>query len=172
MIFKALSSGSFVIGERRVACALGRNGVVAAALKREGDGKSPLGRFPLRRALYRSDRLDPPRTALPLTALGPLDGWCDAPEDPAYNRPVVHPYPASAERLWREDSIYDLIVVLGHNDDPVVKGLGSAIFLHVARPAFTGTEGCVALGLHDLLEVLRLAAPGDALEILGEPLTA
>ncbi|WP_211488879.1 L,D-transpeptidase family protein, partial [Escherichia coli] len=81
--------------------------------------------------------------------------WCDAPDDPNYNRPVKHPYRASAEKMWREDHLYDLVVILGQNDDPVVPGAGSAIFFHLAKELETGfrpTEGCVALRLPDMLQ--------------------
>ncbi len=148
----------------RVRCALGRGGVRAG--KREGDGATPVGRFPLRRVLWRADRLDrPPVTGLPARPIAPDDGWCDAPDDPAYNRPVTRPYPASHETLWREDGVYDIIVVMGHNDDPVVPGLGSAVFLHVARPGWTPTEGCVALARDDLLRLLEACGPDSALTV-------
>jgi L,D-peptidoglycan transpeptidase YkuD (ErfK/YbiS/YcfS/YnhG family) len=166
LIFTAKSEGAFELGGRLTRCALGLAGVVAAAGKREGDGASPLGVWPIRRALYRPDRGPAPATALPLAAIGPTDGWCDAPDDRAYNRPVALPYPASAERLWRDDELYDLVAVLGHNDDPPVPGLGSAIFLHLARPDYSLTEGCVALSRPDMLELLRLARPGSALAIV------
>jgi L,D-peptidoglycan transpeptidase YkuD (ErfK/YbiS/YcfS/YnhG family) len=142
-------------GGRRMRCALGRAGTSAA--KREGDGTTPVGRFPFRRVLYRPDREPPPPTRLTSEALTVADGWCDAPDDPAYNRPVRLPYPASAESLWRADGVYDLIVPLGYNDDPVRAGAGSAIFLHLARPDFAPTEGCVALARADLLAVLEAA---------------
>jgi len=139
--------------------------VVEARDKREGDGKSPLGIWPIRRVLYRPDKSGPPDTRLPTKALERDDGWCDAPGDPAYNQPVKLPYPASAERLWRDDPVYDLVVVLGHNDDPPVAGLGSAIFLHLARDGYPGTEGCVALARADVEALLAAARPGDVVEI-------
>jgi L,D-peptidoglycan transpeptidase YkuD (ErfK/YbiS/YcfS/YnhG family) len=166
LIFTAKSDGAFDLGGRFVRCALGPNGVVAAADKREGDGKSPLGVWPIRRVLYRSDRGPAPATGLPLAPIARSDGWCDAPGDPAYNRPVALPYPASAESLWREDQAYDVVVVLGHNDDPPVPGLGSAIFLHLAKPGYPPTQGCVALAREDVLELLRLAEPGSAVAIV------
>jgi L,D-peptidoglycan transpeptidase YkuD (ErfK/YbiS/YcfS/YnhG family) len=164
-VFTAFSDGRLQLDGGMVRCAIGKGGVVPADEKREGDGKSPLGVWPLRRALYRPDRGPAPATGLPVAPIGPDDGWCDDPADPAYNRPVTLPYPASAERLWREDAVYDLIVVLGHNDDPPVAALGSAIFLHLARPDFSGTEGCVALARPDLLALLAAAEPGDAVQI-------
>ena len=142
--------------------ALGKGGLKPAALKHEGDGASPIGVWPLRRVLYRPDRLTAPQTRLPVQPLAPDDGWCDDPADANYNRPVKHPYPASAERMWREDAVYDIVVVLGHNDDPVRPGRGSAIFLHLARPGYAPTEGCVALARADLEALLALAGPGDA----------
>lgn len=152
-----------ILGTREFRCALGTAGIIAE--KREGDGATPVGRFPLRRVLYRADRMPPPETGLPTAALRPNDGWCDAPDDPHYNRQVSLPYSASHERLWRDDSIYDIIVILGHNDDPPVPGRGSAIFLHIARPGYTGTEGCVALALDDLKTALAACSPGDHLTV-------
>lgn len=140
-------------------CAVGRAGIVGD--KREGDGGTPVGAWPLRRVLYRPDRLEPPRTALPLSAIAPDDGWCDDPAHPDYNRPVNLPFSASHEVMWREDHVYDVVVILGHNDDPPVPGLGSAIFLHLARPDYEGTAGCVAVDLPALLALLEAAKPGD-----------
>ena len=124
-----------------------------------------MGEFALRRVLYRAGRIARPGTVLPATPIGPRDGWCDAPDHPAYNRQIRFPFPASAERLNRADPLYDIIVVLGHNDAPVVRGAGSAIFLHIARPDFAPTAGCIALRREDLLEVLRLCHPGSRLRI-------
>lgn len=144
-------------GARQWRCAIGPAGITAD--KREGDGATPSGCFTLHRVLYRPDRMARPETLLPAATLTPEDGWCDDPTDVAYNRPVRLPYSASHERLWRDDGIYDVIVILGHNDDPPVPGAGSAIFLHVARADYGPTQGCVALALPDLLSVLREAGP-------------
>lgn len=149
------SNGVALWGKRRFRCALGRSGVGAG--KREGDGLTPEGAWPMRRLLYRADRFVRPTTRLPAAALSPDDGWCDDPGDPRYNTPVALPCGARAEALWREDSVYDLIVPLGYNDGPVIAGSGSAIFLHVARAGYAATEGCVALAQADLLAVLRSA---------------
>ncbi|HYE00714.1 MAG TPA: L,D-transpeptidase family protein [Alphaproteobacteria bacterium] len=157
--------GRLQCGEAVYRCALGRGGIRAD--KREGDGATPVGRFALRRVLYRPDRVAPPATALPVAAIAPDDGWCDAPEDPLYNRPVKRPHPASHEAMWREDGVYDVVVVLGHNDDPVVPGAGSAVFMHLARPDWEPTAGCVALALPDLLAVLARCGPGSAVVVPG-----
>lgn len=158
--------GELRAGNLRFPCALGRTGVNAD--KREGDGGTPLGSFPLRELRYRQDRVQPPATALPLVPISPADGWCDAPEDPAYNRPVRLPYPASAETMWREDHLYDLVVVLGHNDAPVIPHAGSAVFFHLAREEegeLQPTEGCIALRLDDMLSVLALCGPETRMRI-------
>ena len=144
-------------GNLRWRCAVGSNGVRPD--KREGDGATPVGCWPVRRVFYRADRLAMPATALPLAEIAPDDGWCDDPDDANYNRPVKLPYDAGHEQLWRDDEIYDVVAVLGHNDDPPRPGAGSAIFLHVARPDYTPTAGCVALALDDLLTVLLDAGP-------------
>jgi len=165
MLFRATATGRFTGAGLNVRCAMGPGGTVAASAKREGDGCTPEGIWPLRRVLYRPDRLAAPITKLPVAPLSPGDGWCDAPNDPAYNRFVKHPYPASAERLWREDDIYNVIVILGFNDDPVAPGAGSAIFWHLARPDYAPTEGCVAIAGADMLTALAAAAPGDVLQV-------
>ncbi|MEM8919791.1 MAG: L,D-transpeptidase family protein [Pseudomonadota bacterium] len=147
-------------------CALGPAGVLDASEKREGDGASPAGDWPLRWVYYRPDREAAPNTGLPLVPLKPEDGWCDDPASGAlYNRPITTPNALSHERLWREDHVYDIIVVLGHNDDPPIPGMGSAIFLHLKRGDYEPTEGCVALAREDLLAVLAAAKLGDSLEI-------
>ncbi len=146
-------------------CAVGKAGLVKA--KREGDGATPIGIWPLRRLLYRADRLPRPKTALSCQAIDPTDGWCDAPDDPAYNQPIRLPYAASHEVLCRDDALYDLVVVLGYNDAPPVPGLGSAIFLHLTRDDYGGTEGCVALTREHLLTLLAEAAPGDAVRVIN-----
>jgi L,D-peptidoglycan transpeptidase YkuD (ErfK/YbiS/YcfS/YnhG family) len=144
-------------------CAIGRGGV--AIKQREGDGITPIGIFPVRRILYRPDRVERPQSGLPVAALQKDDGWCDAPGDPNYNRAIKRPYPKSAESLWRDDRLYDVVAILGFNDDPVVDGAGSAIFLHCARDDYGPTEGCVALMLPDLLDAWAGLTPGARIEI-------
>lgn len=139
-------------------CAVGRAGLRAD--KQEGDEATPIGLLPLRRVLYRADRLARPRAAVPIEPLAPLDGWCDDPAEPLYNRPVQLPFTGGHEALWRDDRVYDVIGVLGWNDAPVERKRGSAIFLHVARPGLPPTEGCLALALPDLLACLAAGLTG------------
>jgi L,D-peptidoglycan transpeptidase YkuD (ErfK/YbiS/YcfS/YnhG family) len=148
-------------GPRRAA--IGPAGIARKA--GEGDGVTPMGVFPLRQVFYRADRLAAPQTILPARAIAPDDGWCDAPDDENYNRLVTLPYPANAEKLWRDDHAYDILAVIGFNDHPVHPGKGSAIFLHLARADYAPTAGCVALAEKDLRAALEQLQPGDRIRI-------
>ena len=160
------SDGTASYGDRTYRCAIGRGGFVKD--KTEGDGASPTGRYRLIRALYRADRMGPPKTNLPLIPIDETDGWCDEPSDAAYNTQVTLPYPASCEKLSRHDRLYDIIVVTNHNNDPVVPGAGSAIFVHMADAAdYPPTEGCIAFSETDLREILSQWAPGDDRLVIG-----
>jgi L,D-peptidoglycan transpeptidase YkuD (ErfK/YbiS/YcfS/YnhG family) len=168
LIVHSLSHKLFWPGGEAI-CALGKSGICPALQKTEGDGKTPLGTYPLRGVYFRQDRIGPLRTFLPQEALEPDMGWCDASDDPCYNQFVRHPYAASAEHLWREDGLYDIIVVLGHNDAPVVPCMGSAIFLHCCTYDETGvmtpTLGCVAVPRDALLTMLAEASTDTMIEI-------
>jgi len=143
--------------------ALGRAGL--AALKREGDGATPIGRFAMRQVLYRADRGSRPRSSLPLRAIRNSDAWCEEPSDPNYNRLVKLSPRHMSDRLTREDHLYDLILVLGHNDVPRVRGRGSAIFVHLAREGYTPTAGCIGLSRHDLSMLLAHARRGSRIVV-------
>ncbi|MGA8755043.1 MAG: L,D-transpeptidase family protein [Stellaceae bacterium] len=155
--------GWLVWGEGRARAAVGRAGVTTH--KTEGDGATPTGMFPLISAFYRADRIMPPRTRLPFRALQPSDAWVDDPADGNYNRLVELPYPAHTEPMWLDDPVYDLLVVIGYNMAPVVRGAGSAIFLHVARPDFSPTAGCIAIEKSALVSLLPLLGPGSMMTI-------
>ena len=136
-------------------CALGRGGIVKD--KKEGDGATPVGCFPIREIFYRADRISKPESVFSARELQPDDGWCDDSADENYNKHIKTPYTASHESLWREDNLYDVVAVLGYNDDPPVPGKGSAIFMHVARENYSPTVGCIALAPTDLLDILKTA---------------
>ena len=157
--------GTLQCADARHDCALGRAG--ARRDKREGDGATPIGRFALREIRYRADRLTLPARAIAATPIATDDGWCDDPADPAYNRPVTLPHGASAERMWRDDGLYDLVVILGHNDSPPVAGRGSAIFLHCASAGLGPTEGCVALPRDILQALVPRLTPDMMIDIRG-----
>ena len=158
------SKGRLVAGALTIPCALGRSGTTRA--KREGDGGSPLGRFRLLQAFYRADRGPPPRTGLPLRPIRPSDGWCDDPRDRRYNRRVPLPCPSSHEAMWRDDHLYDVVIDIAWNRGPIVRGRGSAIFLHLARPGFEPTAGCVAVEKRAIRRLLERIGPRTRIEIV------
>jgi L,D-peptidoglycan transpeptidase YkuD (ErfK/YbiS/YcfS/YnhG family) len=153
------------LGPKRWRCVLGAGGVRED--KVEGDAATPAGEFPLRRIYYRNDRLVLPKVRLPARPIGEHDGWCDDPHSPAYNRLVRIPNDSSHEKMWREDGLYDLLVVVGYNDDPPEGEWGSAIFLHMAREDMSPTRGCVAFARADLLELVTLLDPETRLRVLS-----
>ncbi|NWK98512.1 hypothetical protein DM806_23170 [Sphingobium lactosutens] len=157
-------AGRLRFGDIVMPCTIGRGGACAAVDKREGDGCTPIGTWPIRGVLLRPGKVEAAGIRLPWRWVRAGDGWSDGVDDPAYNRPVRLPRPFSAENLIRGDDAYDVIVVLGHNDAPPVPGQGSAIFFHLSegRP----TAGCVAVERTDMLRLLPLLAPGDVMEIL------
>jgi L,D-peptidoglycan transpeptidase YkuD (ErfK/YbiS/YcfS/YnhG family) len=165
MIALMVVSGGFLSWPGgRMRAALGKGGLTTS--KREGDGATPVGMFPLRDLWYRADRLPaPPKTDLGLRIIGQDEGWSDDPRDPLYNRAVRLPHPFGHETMWREDGVYDLVVPLGYNDDPVVPGLGSAIFFHCATPDYAPTHGCIAIARDDLLTILAGCGPETWLDI-------
>jgi len=147
-------NGRLVLREQVYRAALGRGGVRLDKL--EGDGATPVAVLPLRRVLYRADRVRAPECAVAVEPIAPDDGWCDDPAERDYNRMIRLPHDGHYEELWRRDALYDVIGVLGWNDAPVERGRGSAIFLHVARADYAPTEGCIALALDDLRRVLAI----------------
>lgn len=163
MDFDVYADGVLVIDGERFRCALCPAGIVAS--KREGDGAAPAGSFALRRVHYRADRGPAPSTALPVRPIAEDDGWCDDPAHEDYNTLVTLPVQASHEVMRREDGLYDLVVEVGYNDDPPVPGRGSAIFMHIARPDYSPTEGCVALARGDLERVLAKLGPASIVHI-------
>ena len=148
-------------------CLVGKAGLIAATRKCEGDMATPVGNWPLRRVYFRPDRLDPPDTTLPLVPIHKNLGWCDDPANLAYNQTVELPFTDSHETMWRDDSLYDIVVELGYNDAPPVAGLGSAIFLHLREPHTRHTAGCVAVTRDDMLAMLAEAGPATTLRVTG-----
>lgn len=160
---RGATQGNAVLGALSVRCALGRSGVAAG--KVEGDGTTPAGRFPIRRLFYRPDRIRDFSCRLPMQPMSPSDGWCDDPADSFYNRLITRPYPGRHEIMWLESAVYDLLLVIGHNDDPVMPGKGSAVFLHLARPDYAPTDGCVAFARADFVALLQGLEPASKIVI-------
>lgn len=164
MLIHVFADDTLEFADRRYRCALGRSGIRAD--KREGDGATPTGRYALKRLYLRRDRIPDVTTRLPVTDITLDDGWCDDPARTEYNRPVKLPFDGSHETMWRDDHLYDLVVEIGHNDAPPIPGMGSAVFIHVAKPDYAPTEGCVALAREDLVTLLASWGPDTEIEIL------
>lgn len=160
-----LATGRLEYAGKTFPCTLGRAGIVAAATKTEGDGATPAGTWPLREVYYRADRLPAPKTALPVLPLAPDFGWCEMPDHPDYNKRVSLPHPAATDRMTRDDHLYDIVVVVGYNDNPVIPGKGSAIFIHLPRLDFSATAGCVGVKLEHLTEILLGLGPHSRITI-------
>ncbi len=155
---------------RTFPCAMGKGGACRSEAKREGDGCTPLGTWPIRGALLRPGRVELRQAPLiPWRWTRENDGWSDGADDPAYNRPVILPHPFSHEPLQREDAAYDIVIVLGYNDAPPWRGMGSAIFWHIWVPKDDGapkpTEGCIAIARKDMDRILPHLLPGTAMEV-------
>ena len=165
MIFTALSDGRFLLDERTTRCALGKGGVIEAAEKREGDGKSPIGRFRLLSGWWRPDRRLPPRTGLALKPLRRDLGWCDAPGHGRYNRLIRLPFSPSHEEMWRADHQYDVVLDIDWNRRCRRQGRGSAIFFHLMNDTRTGTAGCVAVPAAAIDRVMARIGPKTRIEI-------
>lgn len=157
--------GRIRAGSFELRCSLGSGGVVRT--KREGDGGTPAGQARALSAFYRADRVRPPQTLLPLRKLRPTDGWCEDPASRRYNQPVLVPFEAPHERMWRDDALYDVVVDLSYNRRPVIRGRGSAIFLHVARPGLTPTQGCVAVEHRMIHRLMARIGPRTRIVIRG-----
>ena len=155
--------GILHFGTHRSRCALGYGGVTAR--KKEGDGKTPLGRFTLRRIWFRPDRIMRPVSMLPTVEISQKSGWCDDEHHALYNRPVSRPCAARHEYLWRHDRLYDVFFELGINDAPPQKGKGSALFLHLQKNNFNPTLGCIAVNYATMGFLLRHATPDTHIEI-------
>ncbi len=160
------SRGILFCGALAMPCALGKGGVTS--FKREGDGATPRGCFLLRRVWLRPGavlRRSLPPPMLPSRTTRPGDGWCDDTGHRRYNRPIALPFAASHERMWRDDHLYDAVVEIGWNDRPAIRGRGSAIFLHLARPGYAPTEGCVAVSARDMRRLLARLTPRTRIDI-------
>lgn len=152
------------IGDDKYRCSIGRSGVLAD--KKEGDGGTPLGLFQIRKIYYRPDRIDPAelKTDISLVPLTKNDGWCDDVNSTQYNQFVKLPFKPSHENLWVDENVYDIIGVIGYNDDPIVKGKGSAIFLHIAKENYNPTAGCIALHKEDLVQFISQFSKSDKIK--------
>jgi len=157
------SRGVLIAGQLAIPVVLGRTGI--RANKREGDGATPRGRFRLRRLWWRADRGPKPPTLLPTARINRRVAWCEDPSDRRYNRPFERSANEPGDRLWRDDTLYDIIIEIDHNTRPRIARRGSAVFLHLARPDRSPTAGCVAFAAPDLRRLLARLGPNTRILI-------
>ena len=133
-------------------CALGKNGI--GQKKREGDFVTPKGKYKLIKIYYRADRIKKVRSPLKKIKIKKNMGWCDDVNSKYYNKQIEINKKISHEKLYRKDSVYDIVVVLNYNLNPIIKSKGSAIFLHIAKKNYNKTQGCIALKKNELLSLI------------------
>ena len=141
------------MGNYKVKCAVGKRGI--ATKKKEGDLITPKGKFKIKYILYRKDRVYSLKTKIKKIIIKKDMGWCNDSASQKYNKLIKFPSRYSAEKLYRSDNSYDIILVLDFNFKPIIKGKGSAIFIHVAKKNYKNTAGCVALQKKDLRNLIK-----------------
>lgn len=164
------TTGYVFAGTRKYFCTLGRSGI--SHEKSEGDGKTPVGTYPLRAVYYRADRIELPLIHLPAHVITRETAWCEDPAHADYNRAITLPHPAGTDCMYRDDGLYDVVIVIGYNDAPVIAGKGSAIFIHHMRAEKTPTAGCIGLSPEDLLDILPRLTSDSTITILPPPAAA
>lgn len=155
--------GIIKFGKYYFKCLIGKNGITFN--KKEGDLKTPKGTFNLRYVMYRADKIKKPKTKLPIFKIKKKHICCDNIEDSNYNKIFETNNFDLGERLWRNDSIYDILIVIGYNHLPVIKGKGSAIFLHLTNKKYHPTKGCIAILKKDFLKILPLIKKNTKIKI-------
>ena len=148
-----IKNKSLIYNNYKVKCAIGKRGI--GVKKREGDQITPKGKFKIKYILYRKDRVPNLKTKLKKMVINKNMGWCDDPKSEFYNKLIKLPFKYNFERLYRSDNIYDIILVLNFNMNPVKKNKGSAIFIHVAKKNFQPTQGCIALDKSELIKLVK-----------------
>ena len=145
-------SGYLKYNDIKFKCALGKSGIGKKRI--EGDNITPKGTFKIIKIYYRKDRIKKINSVFKIIEIKKDMGWCDDPESKKYNQLIKLPSKYRHEKLFRNDRIYDLMIVLNYNMSPVIKNKGSAIFIHIAKNNYNKTKGCIALKKKDLIEIV------------------
>jgi len=156
-------SGYLKYKDLKFKCALGKSGI--GKKKIEGDNITPRGIFGIVKIYYRSDRVKKISSKFRLIKITKKMGWCDDPNSKKYNQIINIPYNFGYEKLYRKDNVYDLIIVLNYNMNPITKNKGSAIFIHVAKKKFKKTAGCVALKKRELIKLISVISNHTKIKI-------
>jgi len=144
-------------------CSLGKGGIKKKI--KEGDNITPKGIFKITKIYYRSDKVKKIFTRIKTIIIKKNMGWCDDPRSILYNKQIKLPTKFSHEKLYRNDNVYDLVLVLNYNTKPIIKNKGSAIFVHVAKNSYKKTKGCIALKKQDLIQLAKNIKKNTRIEI-------
>ena len=150
---KYIKNKKLILDKYRIKCAIGKRGI--RNKKKEGDKITPIGKFKIKTILYRKDRITHIKTKINKLSIKKDMGWCDDPKSKEYNKLVKLPFKGSFEKLYRKDNTYDIILVLNYNINPIRKGKGSAIFIHIARKNYKNTLGCIAVSKRNLKKIIK-----------------
>ena len=138
----------------KLKCSIGKMGTTYS--KKEGDLFTPKGLYKLGLLYYRKDRIKLTKCKIKKKVIKKNMGWCDDIRSKKYNREICFPFIYSAEKLYRNEKIYDIFINIKYNYRPTIKNKGSAIFLHLAKNNYKPTSGCVAIKKKDFLKILPL----------------
>ncbi len=158
-----INNNYLTYGNYNVKCAVGKRGINLK--KREGDLITPKGIFKIKAIYYRKDRVKELKTKIKKIIITKDIGWCDDPKSKYYNKQIKYPFKYKTERLYRADNIYDIILVLDFNYNPIKRNKGSAIFIHVAKRKLSPTKGCVAIKKSELRRLSRLIDKNTVVKI-------
>ena len=156
---------TLIYNDKSYQCAIGKSGTTEKKI--EGDGCTPLGKYLIKEVFYRSDRINLQNISFPKPSIESNNGWSDDINSKEYNKLIMFPFKESAERLFRSDNIYDIICVIDYNLNPIIKNKGSAIFMHIARADYSGTQGCVAISEKNLVLLLSMININTELNIIS-----
>ena len=158
-------NGEFHFQNKIYKCAIGKNGIIKK--KKEGDGCTPAGIFTLGPLYYRSDRIRKPKTCFNTIAIEKNMFWSDYPQSEHYNK-LIRFKDSSYENLYKRDHTYDIIIVINYNNNPIINGKGSAIFIHLAKKDFSPTSGCIALKKKCIFEISEKLNITDKIKIISD----
>ena len=148
LINKKLSFSNY-----KVKCAIGKRGI--SKIKKEGDNRTPKGKYKFKTLLYRKDRVNLIKTSIKKKIITKNMGWCDDPKSNYYNKLIKYPFKYSSEKLYKKNNTYDIILVINYNLNPTISGKGSAIFLHIATKNYKPTKGCIAISKKNMKLILK-----------------
>jgi len=157
--------GILIYNNKSYKFSYGKNGFTKNKI--EGDKKTPKGIFLLGKLFVRTDKIKNLKTNFIINSITKTMTWLDDPNNKNYNT-LINTNSNQTEKLYRNDNLYDLILVIEYNSNPVVPYKGSAIFIHIMEKNYKPTKGCLALKKEDFIEILSTLNTNDKIKILNE----